>query len=414
MLVALFFFSSSALAQKKGKGGGKGDDGPTDPPAAPVSYSLDTVFVEGYSPSTFDINDDGDLLYAVTLSEITSTNVPSEATQSAAIVNLNTGQVQYIDQLLTQTTPWTVRAADVESVSFLPQMINSRGDCIGIVSELLVNGDERIESFLLSKQVDGLGNITYAVTSLGAGKGAIMLNDLGQIVCVELADPHREFVRFADGSKLYFDELGLGSYLSGYAGLNNVGELLAADQQDFIFDLNSLGITPVDGFEGFSSRQRISINDSGAIAGVASVSYEEKRRGKIRTFSYHVPALLDPDSGFQLFDNGIHFDTAMLNHQRLNGESALLASNQNGTDRAIWLKLPDHEGFFVYDALEPADQAVWRGFLARGNCEMLTPRKADGSVDHEAAPMVSGVIRLVDDTGLDYFPGGFWVLRPAS
>lgn len=106
LLVVTLTASIVAAAPPEGKGGGKGgggdDGGTTDPPAAPVDYHLETFFLEGFSPAIYDANDHGELLYTVKTSAVNQTTINSDAENSAALLNINTGQVQYIDNLLTR------------------------------------------------------------------------------------------------------------------------------------------------------------------------------------------------------------------------------------------------------------------------------------------------------------------------
>ena len=421
LLVVTLTASIVAAAPPEGKGGGKGgggdDGGTTDPPAAPVDYHLETFFVEGFSPAIYDANDHGELLYTVKTSAVNQTTINSDAENSAALLNINTGQVQYIDNLLTRETIWSQLRGGVDSAIFQPHKINNQGDIIGNVFEYISGISQPPEAFLLKRLTAEDGTLSYDPVSFGPESQVIFLNDVGEVYGAERRDGvTREFIHFSDGTRLYLDEVGLPSQVSHY-GMNNNGMYCGADSQgDFVLDYYSLTVTPIGGFNFIGNTSMESINDHNVIAGGGLAYYDYKHRGKIQTRSYRIPAILDPESGMQLFDNPdrASIQSITINNQRLNGESALLATI-DAYVRQIWLKLPGIDAFYAYDALNDTDLALWSTFTARGEdfTTLLTPLNTDGSVDNEAFPTIVGRIRIDDpNTGYRDYPG-FWVLRPA-
>ena len=428
ILAAVSWMQSTVYAQGNGKGngnGGGGDDGgTTDPPSAPVSYSLETIAVEGFSPSHYDVNDRGELLFAVNNADVTQVDIVSDAITSAGVVDINTGIVHYIDDRLTEPTIWTERREGVDSVQFSPYKINNDGDIIGNVHERVGGEFQPSEAYYLKKMSDPTGKVVYQPISFGPVTQALLLNDRGDTFGAELGAQQQvlEQIRLADGSKIFLDDFFGPNYGISGCGLNNVGTFCGRTtietetghtELNFLLNTASQVITPIEGLNWIEDWPTNSLNDHDVVAGLARIFYEYKSRGKIRTASYRVPAIVDPQLGRQLFDNPTRrdFQSATINHQRLLGESALLAYS-NSYDRQVWLKLPGFDPFFAYDALSTEDVALWSTFEGRGSwARLLTPRHADGTVDQNALPTATGIAQFTGSDGIRVFPG-FWVLRP--
>jgi hypothetical protein len=438
LLVALA--TSPALANKGNKppkDSDTGDDDGTVTITTPVRYVLDMVPVEGFLPFPFSANSLGEVLYQVNVSEVAEQDINTDATSTAAVVDINTGQVNYIDNLLTKPTMWTELRPGVDSVQFLPRQINRNGDVVGGALETIDGQWQPIVGFLLKRIVTSDGKVAYQPFNLGVSSLGF-LNDVGEIYGQDLKGYFIgyfdvEYVGVGDKAgiegewtkKLYMNELGLPREMGTAYDLNNTGTFFGSTitdpqlgRDDFVLDIDTGKITYITGFFNVRGESGQSLSDSGAMAGSKRVYYEyTTKRNKTSTATYEIPAVVDPEFGLQSYDNPdrTHFTIVTMNHQRLNGESSLLAYTSVGDGtRKLWVKLPGKDPFFAHDSLSAEDQAIWQGVVPSGKefARLLTPLNLDGSVNHSATPSIIGPLVTGSDSN-GWIAPGFWVLRPA-
>jgi hypothetical protein len=429
LLVALA--TSPALAQNPKKPPKDLDPDPVvvDPDpvvVTPVQYAVRTVPVVGLNYS-FDTNDYGSALCNFATDQVLPP-LATQASETVGVVDIHSGQVTYIDPLLTAPTIWTELPEGVDDVSVGAIKINNFGTILVMATPFIDGEGQQYPHTYLLKPVqvatpDGGTELRYQPTNLGFGN-AHFLNDLDWIVG---EDPIGQFIRIADGTKIYLNKIGLPNrpgemFDLTHSGLFN-GQTSTNDPnpKKYIFDVLTRSVTYYDGVDCKDWPGR-SMNDHGVIAGRHTVTFEYKNRGKTETGYRDVPAILDTTTGLlQVFDvsgntrvvDGIVY----INHQRKNGESTILSYYPKDAQRDLWLKLPGAAGFHLYDAMNSVEKQEWTaiGYGDRINwwegptdfVRILTPRNEDYSVDNNKAPTITGVIW----SGGPGYPG-FWVCEP--
>ena len=192
--LSVFPLASSSFAQgNKGKGGGNGGDTTDPPPAAPVSYTLDVIPVEGLTfggdmqLSGAALNDDGLWLCTLETANVTSAEIVTDSDRALAIVDVHSGEITYVDNLLTTDTVWTNLPEGAIESDVAGYGINNEGDIIA--GAAVLEGEVwSYSGYYLDCLRDEDGTITgYAPTLLVIGGFPFWLNDLGETI-IELAD----------------------------------------------------------------------------------------------------------------------------------------------------------------------------------------------------------------------------------
>jgi len=394
----------------------------------PVEYAVRTVPVVGLNYS-FDSNDYGLALCNIATGQV-SPPLATPASQTVAVVDIHSGQVTYIDPLLTEPTIWTKLPEGVYDVSVNAMKINNFGTILVQAVPYIdgVGSREDLSRTYLLKPVhvetpEGGTELRYQPTDLGIVI-ALFLNDLDWIVGYDLTG---WLIRTADGSKTYLKGIGLAERHGDLYDLTNSGFVNGGLEstnfplgRNYIYDVFTEEVTYYEGV-GCKDWPGRSMNDHGVIAGRRRVTFQYKDRGKTVTGYRDVPAILDPTTGLQVFDvsgnNSVVNAIVYINHQRKNGESTILSYYPKDAQRDLWLKLPGAAGFHLYDAMNEAEKQEWTaiGYGDRINgwegptefVRILTPRNEDYSVDDNMAPTITGVIW----SGGPGYPG-LWVCEP--
>jgi hypothetical protein len=396
LLATILLVSTTAVAAPPpGKGKDKG--GEEDPPTTtPAGYQLEIMPTEGALDYPV-LNDRHQAIYQVNIAEVTSQAIHTQASTSTAIIDLDTGAILYIDNLLTEPTPWTVLAEGVSDATFHGKDLNNNGDIVGYATYYRTpdRTQYEFEGFLL-KRVGG----SYQPISFGNNLVGWLTNDLGDIAFREI-----DYVEGVVGAGFLpsgGDTIQFNTEASYIDAMNLWGQILC-DQGSF----NYFVWNP-DGTIQYLPDLKLAddINDWGMVSGTVEVLIEFKQRGKIRTRIERVPAIWTEANGVTLL-TGDDFasketDYVLTNNQYSNGEATVAAQFH---DDDIWLKLPNQDGFYLSNAMTSSDFEAYRSFATYAReIELPTPLLEDGTVDNEAFPLIAG-----GDTNST---GVIWVLRP--